>query len=204
MNKFTGLVLRCLMCAMLSGPATVIEPLPNTVDTKNLKDCTVAVSLKEGDAYVDDNGAMQMDVTVYTYDLYDLVDISMLKEGDIIEIRNKKVLVRSLERDEHGTLYINGGLENNGYELETDESGVWYESGYDDVKSYYKIGTATIRVSPDFEFYDSSDLEKGKTLYYPGDFLTDDAGIQYHFVPENTSIVIENGKITKMYRVYIP
>lgn len=33
MNKFTGLVLSCLMCAMLSGQATVVESLPNTVDT---------------------------------------------------------------------------------------------------------------------------------------------------------------------------
>ena len=52
-------------------------------------------------------------------------------------------------------------------------------------------------------FYDSSDLDKGEVMYYPGDFLTDKAGIVYHFVPGNTSIVIEDGKIIEMYRSYM-
>jgi hypothetical protein len=164
----------------------------------------VAVSLEKGDAYVDDTGAMQMDVTVYTYDLYDMVDIASLKEGDIIVIREQEVKVTSLEQNDYGTILINGGLECNGFELFNNDSGVWFESGYNDVKSYYEIGKKTIRVSPDFEFYDSSDLDKGEIIYYPGDFLTDDAGIVYHFVPDNTSIVIENGMIIKMYRKYIP
>lgn len=58
--------------------------------------------------------------------------------------------------------------------------------------------------SRDMNFYDSSDLDKGEVIYYPGDFLTDNAGIQYHFVPNNTSIVIEDGMIIEMYRSYIP
>ena len=47
-----------------------ISPLPSSIDINNLDNCTLPVSLEEGDAYVDDTGAMQMDVTVYTYDLY--------------------------------------------------------------------------------------------------------------------------------------
>lgn len=72
------------------------------------------------------------------------------------------------------------------------------------VKSYYPIGEASIKVSADFEFIDSSDLDRGETIYYPGDFLTDDAGIFYHFTPNNTSIVVEDGKIIQMTRVYTP
>ena len=182
----------------------IISPLPVTIDIDNLDNCTVAVSLEQGDAYVDDTGAMQMDVTVYTYDLYDMVDIASLKEGDVIVIREQEVKITSLEQNDYGTILINGGLERNGFELSNNDSGVWFESGYNDVKSYYEIGKKTIRVSPDFEFYDSSDLDKGEGVYYPGDFLKDDAGIVYHFVPNNTSIVIENGMIIKMYRKYIP
>jgi hypothetical protein len=66
------------------------------------------------------------------------------------------------------------------------------------------LGEVTIRVSADLRFYDNSDLDKGEVMYYPGDFLTDKAGIVYHFVPDNTSIVIEDGKIIEMYRRYIP
>lgn len=181
----------------------IISPLPVTVDMNNLDNCTVAVSLEKGDAYVDDTGAMQMDVTVYTYDVYDMVDIASLKEGDIIVIRGQEVVVDSLEQNERGIL-INGGLGYNGYDFNTDDTTVWYECGFNDAKAYYEVGKATIRVSPDMNFYDSSDLDKGEVVYYPGDFLTDDAGIVYHFVPNNTSIVIENGMIIEMNRVYIP
>lgn len=180
-----------------------ILPLPNDIDINNLDNCTVAISLEQGDAYVDDTGAMQMDVTVYTYDLYDMVDIATLKEGDIIVIRGQEIEVTSLERIDRGLL-INGGLDENGYELSTDDTTVWYESGYSDVKSYYEIGKATIRVSADMNFYDSSDLDKGEVIYYPGDFLTDNAGILYHFVPNNTRIVISDGMIIEMYRSYMP
>ena len=180
-----------------------VSPLPNHIDINNLDNCTVAVSLEKGDAYVDDTGAMQMDVTVYTYDLYDMVDIATLKEGDIIIIRGEEVKVTSLERTDR-VLLINGGLDEGGYEFATDETTVWYESGYSDIKSYYEVGKATIRVSADMNFYDRSDLDKGEVIYYPGDFLTDNAGIVYHFVPNNTSLVIENGMIIEMYRNYMP
>ncbi len=180
-----------------------ILPLPVSVDVNNLDNCTLAVSLEQGDAYVDDTGAMQMDVTVYTYDLYDMVDMAALKEGDTIVIRGQEVKIASIERNERGLL-INGGLDNGGYEFGTDDTTIWYESGYSDAKSYYELGEFTIRVSADMRFYDSSDLDKGEVMYYPGDFLTDKAGIVYHFVPDNTSIVIEDGKIIEMYRRYMP
>ena len=180
-----------------------ILPLPVSIDMNQLDNCTVAISLEKGDAYVDDTGAMQMDVTVYTYDWYDMVDMAELKEGDIIIIRGQEIPVTSIERNERGIL-INGGLDNGGYDFATDDTTVWYECGYSDAKSYYALGDATIRVSADMNFYDSSDLDKGEVMYYPGDFLTDKAGIVYHFVPDNTKIVIENGKIIEMYRSYIP
>lgn len=180
-----------------------ISPLPGSIDINNLDNCTLPVSLEKGDAYVDDTGAMQMDVTVYTYDLYDMVDINSLKEGDTIIIRNQEIEVNSLERLEKEIL-INGGFDNDGYEFRTDDTTVWYEYGYSDSKFYYELGDATIRVSAEMNFYDSSDLDKGEVTYYPGDFLTDKAGITYHFVPENTEIVIVDGKIVEMYRTYIP
>ena len=56
----------------------------------------------------------------------------------------------------------------------------------------------------DFEFVDSSDLDQGEVNYYPGDFLTDAAGIVYYFNPNNTSIVVEDGQVILMNRVYTP
>lgn len=183
---------------------SVISPLPVTIDMNDLTNCTLAVSFEKGDAYVDDTGAMQLKVTVYTYDLYDMIDIAMLAEGDTIVLRGQEVPVTSLTRTEHGSVEINGGLDNGGYELRTDNDTVFYETGYSDVKSYYALGEATIRVSTDFIFTDASDLNKEEVIYYPGDFLTDIAGIDYYFTPHNTRIVTKNGQVISMQRVYTP
>ena len=187
-----------------SGNETRILPFTSTIDINNLQDCTVAVSLNKGDAYVDDTGIMQMKVTVYDYELYDMVDISQLKEGDVIVIGNNDVIINSLERNSAGIVIINGGLEQGGNELVTDDSGVFYETGYNDAKSYYPVGEATIRVSTDFKYCDKSDLDSEEKYYYPGDFLVEDSGIDYSFNPHNTSIVIADGQVISMNRIYVP
>ena len=187
-----------------SSDNVVVTPLPSTIDMEQLDNCALAVSLKKGDAFVDDSGVMQMKVTVYTYDLYDMVDIAQLKEGDTIVIKQEDVSITSLENNEYGTIIINGGLDQGGYELYTDDNTVFYENGYSDVKSYYELGEVTIPVSSDFLYTDTSDLDKDATIYYPGDFLTDNAGIDYNFTPYNTSIIIVDGYITSMNRLYTP
>lgn len=199
------LLVLCVMCTACgteepAADAARIVPLPETIDMEALDNCTLAVSFEEGDAYVDDEGAMQLDVTVYTYDLYDMVDIANLKEGDIIVIQGTEVQVESLETLDSGLIFINGGMENGGYDLWNDESGVYFEHGYDDAKAYYALGEATLRVSENFRFTDFSDSDKGEVIYYPGDFLTD-AGITYDFTPNNTSIVVEGGRVIFMTRI---
>ena len=145
-----------------------------------------------------------MKVKVYTYDLYDMADISALKVGDQITICQQEVKVTSLERNENGAVIINGGLENGGYELISNDETVFYMNGFDDMKQYYELGEVTLPVSADFEFEDSADLEKGPCTYYPGDFLTDNAEIEYHFVPNNTTITIRDGYVVGMQRIYNP
>ena len=180
----------------------VISPLPDST-MENMADAVLSVSLSEGDAYVDDTGKMQMDVTVYSYDKYDMVDISMLKAGDVLVTSAGEVEIVSIERKENGTVLINGGLDENGFDLVTDESGIFYESGYNDAKNWYEVGKATIRVSADFTFCDTSDLDAGEILYYPGSFLVGEV-TNYNFTPFNTTIRIEDGQIIEMHRVYTP
>ena len=185
-----------------SVPVVTVNPLPDTT-MDNLTDAILAVSLEEGGAYVDDTGKLQMDVTIYTYDKYDLVDISALKEGDTIVTCMGEMEITSLERNDSGTIILNGGLEEGGIELVTDDTGVYFETGFNDVKNWYEVGKATIRVSADFTYYDLSNLEAGEILYYPGSFLIGEV-TDYNFTPFNTTIRIENGQIIEMNRVYIP
>ena len=180
----------------------VIMPLPVTVDVNNLSDCMVNVSFEKEDIVAGEDDNIQLKVKVWTYDLYDMIDISMLEEGAVIQIRGEDVQVSSVEMSDKGVL-INGGLDNEGYELRTDENSVYYEIGYSDVLSYYEVGEATLPVSDEFVFIDSSDLDKGEVSYSIDD-LQNDKEIYFDFTPNNTKIVIEEGKIIVMERVYTP
>lgn len=179
-----------------------VSPLPAGIDLNSLDNCTLAVSLKEGDAYVDDEGAMQMKLTVYTYDRYDMVDIAQLKDGDVLTIDGQEVAVASVERSEQSGVLVNGGLENGGYTLRTEEDGTFFVSLENDAKSWHALGEATIRVSQDFLFTDNA--QQPPVTYYPGDFLVEGTGIDYDFTPNNTTVTIENGRIIAMNRVYVP
>ena len=182
--------------------ARTISPLPDTT-MENLTDAILSVSLDEGNAYVDDNGRMQMDLKIYTYDKYDMVDIAALNVGDTLVRHSGEVEVTSIEENESGRICINGGLENDGFDLTTDDSGIFYETGFNDAKNWYEIGEATIRVSTDFKGIDNADLELGEVIIYPGDFLIG-AVTNYDFTPYNTTIRVEDGQIVEMNRVFTP
>ena len=182
--------------------AAVIRPLPDTT-MDNLQDATIAVSFEEGDVYVDDTGKLQMEAKIYTYDKYDMVDIAMLKVGDTIVTHAGEVKVTALERSAAGTVYVNGGLDNGGFDLVTDDCGVFFETGYSDVKSWYQVGEATIRVSVDFKGLDTSNPDAGEVVLYPGSFLVGEVS-NYDFTPHNTTIRIENGQVMELTRVYMP
>lgn len=87
----------------------------------NLDNATLAISLEEDGAYLDDTGVMRMDVKIYTYDLFDMVDIATLKESDTIVTHSGEVGIISVERNDLGTVFINGGLK-------MDRSYLWNES----------------------------------------------------------------------------
>lgn len=176
----------------------IVSPLPQTIDLNALDNCRLAVSLAEGDAYVDDEGAMQMKVTVYTYDRYDMADIAALSTGDTLLLRGEEVKISSLEKLDSGAVIVNDTLE-----LRTREDGTYYVTEANDHPAYYALGEAVIRVSPDFVYTDSSQPGEEKT-FYPGDFLVEGTGIDYDFTPYNTTIRIENGRILEMHRIYIP
>lgn len=183
-------------------PVAKTYPLPDTT-MDNLTDAILSISLEEGDAYVDDTGKMQMDVKIYSFDKYDLVDMSLLKAGDVLVTHAGEVALESLNRNEDGSVSINGGLDNGGFDLVTDDCGYFYERGFSDAKNWYELGEATIRVSVDFTYHDTSDPEKGDVLYYPGSFLIGEV-TDYNFTPFNTTIRVENGQIIEMHRQYVP
>jgi hypothetical protein len=183
-------------------PATRISPLPDTT-MDNLTDAILSISLEEGDAYVDDTGKMQMDVKIYTYDLYDAAGIAGLQVGDVIVTHAGEQEVTSIGRNEAGYVCINGGLDGGGFELAPEGGGIFSEIGYSDMKSWYEVGEATVRVSVDFVGHDNADPDGGEVIIYPGDFLIG-AVTNYDFTPHNTTIRVEEGQIVELNRRYVP
>ena len=173
-----------------------ILPLPATADTDN---CTVAVSLEKAGI-----GSNALTVTVYDYDLYDMVDIATLKGGDTIVIRGEEVVIEALEQDSFGGVLINGGPDMDGYLLRTDENTVYYEIGFNDAKSWQPVKELTATVSEDFTFTDASDPDKGTVTYSFADMAAADSQIYFPLQPANTTAIIENSVIMAMERFYTP
>ena len=182
--------------------AVTVTPLPDTT-MENLTDAILSVSLEEGGAYVDDTGKMQMDLKIYSYDKYDMVDIANLQVGDVIVTHAGEVKVTALDKLESGLIFVNGGQEEGGFDLFTDESGIYFEHGFNDAKNWYQVGEATIRVSADFAGVDSVDPDKGDVALYPGSFLVGEV-TNYDFTPYNTTIRVEGGQIVEMTRTFAP
>lgn len=176
-----------------TDPNIAAFPLQPIIDDN----CTAAVSLSPGGVYEDAAGEVFMDVILYIYDLYDMVDIAQLEVGDNIYIRGQVVEITSLERNDAGTVLINGGPSAGGYALCTDESTVYYEIDANGAHCWQEWADMTYPVSSDFEFRDITEkcMEIHKVSYFLE--ICDDCV----FSPDDTTIVIEDGLIIALERV---
>ena len=178
-----------------------IEPLPESLDLNALTDATVAASFGAEDISEKD-GKTEIALTVYDYDVYDMVDISQLAVGDTIVVDGKDMVVASRE-DKDGFVTINGGLEQGGVDLTSDDSGVYYAVGMDDAKSYHELGKITVPVAEGFVLTDNSDLEHPDETYAASD-LAKLAASEPGFTANNTLATIEHGELTVLARSYTP
>ena len=178
-----------------------IEPLAESLDLNALTDATVAASFGAEDISEKD-GKTEITLTVYDYDIYDIVDISLLAVGDTIVVDGKDMVVASRE-DKDGFVTINGGLEQGGVDLTSDDSGVYYAVGMDDAKSYHELGRITVPVAEGFVLTDNSDPDHPDETYAASD-LAKLAGEGVGFTANNTQATIEHGELTVLARSYTP
>ena len=178
-----------------------IEPLAESLDLNALTDATVAASFGAEDISEKD-GKTEITLTVYDYDIYDMVDIAQLAVGDTIVVDGKDMVVTSRE-DENGFVTINGGLEQGGVDLTSDDSGVYYAVGLDDTKSYHELGRITVPVAEGFVLTDNSDPDHPDETYAASD-LAKLAGEGVGFTAGNTLATIEHAELTVLARSYTP
>ena len=178
-----------------------IEPLAESLDLNALTDATVAASFGAEDISEKD-GKTEITLTVYDYDIYDMVDIAQLAVGDTIVVDGKDMVVASRE-DKDGFVTINGGLEQGGVDLTSDDSGVYYAVGLDDAKSYHELGRITVPVAEGFVLTDNSDPDHPDETYAASD-LAKLAGEGVGFTAGNTLATIEHAELTVLARSYTP
>lgn len=186
-----------------SAQSTLVRPLPDTT-MEALANSTVNVSLEEGAVYRDASGRICLRMQIYSYDKFDMVDISLLEAGSTILLSGEEIPVTSVERNDHGTVLINGGLDEGGFDLVTNEGGIYYVQGYSDMKSWYLVGEAECPVSEGFVFTDSADLDLGAVSYTGEDLLAGIPVPELGYRPNNTIVRIENGEVAAMERIYTP
>ena len=146
------------------------------------------------------------DVSVFTMDVYDIVDINTLAIGDTVVVEGKPIEVESIEQDgDH--LIVNGGMdEENGVEFVSHEEDNCYRVLlYDDHTTYTNHGSASLVISPDAVYTDSSNLEEDPLVFsyddIPSALASSDNDM---FIELNTTVRMEAGKIAEITRVYIP
>jgi hypothetical protein len=193
-----------------SQPAAgaTVRPLPATLKSDALDGCTFAASFNPKDVYLNDDGALVVHMTVYDYELFDPVEISALKPGDTIVLGGNAVAIQSIDQNEYGLISINGGIEENGYNMVFDDtSNCCNEVELDGFHRFFAVGEATVPVSQEFTLTDDSDLENPGVVTLPGDFLTQMAqpdAEENQFSAYNTTVTVSGGKIESIHKIFVP
>ena len=184
----------------------MVKPLPENVFADGqLIDSTLPAELDL--ISIDEiEGTHTIMVCVYTEDLYDAVDINALEEGDVIIYNGDMIKVSSISTED-SFIYINGGLENGGCCLASNEGGTYIAAEFDDYCTYTCQGTVGLSISDDCVFNDAADIsEPEKYMGLKGDALYERLSVDdvYGFSQYNTKIHVENGSIVEIERRFTP
>jgi hypothetical protein len=181
-----------------------ILPLPSTINLEALEDSSLAVSFGKENIHKNEDESITIDLTIYAYDMYDMVDIANLKEGDTISINGENVEINSIEKEENGAVLINGGIDNDGFTLATDDSTIYHLFDYNDAKVYNEVGKVSLKLAKDFAMNDSSDLDNPDATYTAEDLLKKESAFNFIFTPNDTTAQIANNEIVSITRIFTP
>ena len=182
---------------------SMVKPFPVSFDTAGPEDGTYPASFTSDDfRWMGGNLTM----TVYSEDLYDAVEISLLDSGDTILYSGDTIIVNRIG-DRNGFIVINDDIENGGALLQSNGGGTYRAVQMDGHSVYSRLATATVPLSEDFIIVDcgmyptdpSDTIKDSQKLY-----LETLEGYRRSFHCLNTRVMIEDGMITCIERKWIP
>ena len=176
-------------------------PLARKQNVSEFNNAKVPASFTMNDLVQAYDGTYTLTVTLYGYEYFSAKDITALNVGDTVYCLGNPVKVETAEISGDRVI-INGGIENGGRVFRTNDYSVYYESGMNDMKSYYTIGVNSYTLAEDFTLTDNAVMESPKT-YTASEFaaLSDDV---YGFRNRNTIVNTTDGVISSIVRNYTP
>ena len=206
MNKHFLLVCSLLVAAALvmgCKRGTVISPLPAGYDLSHPQDCTVPAEFTQSD--FDWRGDV-LEVSVYTEDLYDAVDVHRMQVGDLLRFDGRRIVVEDIETD-GSYITVNHGIEAGGACLQAHEGGTYRSVLMDGHSVYTPIGRARLTLSQDFVIHDCGIEPTDPTVTVTSGQKAYIEGLQsskVEFSPLDTRVRIEGGRVVEINRHWIP
>ena len=153
---------------------------------------------------------------VFSYDLYKKEDIENLSVGDKITFHEEgaawnqfvTVAVESIEKnDQYHLVTINGGMEEQyGFDLKLEEDGTYRTMTFDDYPVYYEMGEKTLPLAEDVVLKDSSADPQAEAVETAGASAVAAAinADPDNWTVYNTTLVVQEGKIVEVRRIWVP
>ncbi len=180
---------------------TVSDPMP---------DGTYHVDLDVSTLAEQSDGTYRIHAVIEDYDTYDQVDMNNMKAGDTIQVAGKDVKIESVERDEsNGIISINGGTEQDGYDFTPMEDTNGYRTlEMDDYPVYYVVDETDLTISDSVTLSDAlglnSPTEAPVNVDYSGFAKYMQENYSDNWTCGSTSVVIENGVVSQINRIWVP
>lgn len=185
-----------------SAQPKTVAPLPADISVDALDNCTFAAAFEASDVYVRE-GDLVISLAPYYTPKYNGADIASLAVGDTLVVGGENVAVQSIQQSDN-CISINGGYENDGYDLYPQEDGTYCWTIMDVGSEYVPLEEVTLSVDPDFVFIDNSDPQSPGLQITAGDFLMAMQNRTDSFTPNATRVRTANGKIVELTKNYMP
>lgn len=180
----------------------VIETIEEPVNPADIEDGTYHAAFDPAFLANTESGLQLRNIELFTMDKYAIDDIEGMNVGDEIVIEGREVKVEAVERGD--AVKINGGFDNEGYDLVVRDGDDFYTIlMWDDAATYTGRAVVSLYLDNGFTFSDDANIDQ----HVSGDitnFASLIANDQYGFVPDNTMIKIVNNRIAAITRIYTP